>query len=128
MLTTGLSPGLPGGRSPCPAAIQSVASRAMRYSSRFFLYAPLALLLLLTAAVVIHWWKVAGALDTRLKAMKGHEAVPGVTLDWANLTISGFPFRLDVMFDGLSVKGAGPHGPFAWKGDKFAVHALTYGA
>jgi hypothetical protein len=100
----------------------------MKYSSRFFLYAPLALLLILAAAVVVHWWRVAGALDTRLKAMKGHEAVPGVTLDWANLTIYGFPFRLDVMFDGLLVKGAGPHGPFTWKADKFAVHALTYGA
>ena len=53
----------------------------MRYSNRFFLYAPLALLLILAAVVVSHWWKVAGALDTRLKAMKGHDAVPGVTLD-----------------------------------------------
>lgn len=100
----------------------------MRYSSRFFLYAPLALLLLLAAAVGVHWWKVAGALDTRLKALKGHQAVPGVTLDWKTITISGFPFRLDILFDGLAVTGAGAHGPFAWTADKFAIHALTYGA
>jgi hypothetical protein len=100
----------------------------MRYSSRFFLYAPFLALLVLAALAGVHWWQVASALDARLKAMKGHEAVPGVTLDWSAMTISGFPFRLDVTFDGLAVKGAGAHGPFAWTTEKFAVHALTYGA
>jgi hypothetical protein len=60
--------------------------------------------------------------------MKGREAVPGVTLDWRGVALSGFPFRIDVTFDGFSAKGAGPHGPFAWNADQFAVHALTYGA
>jgi hypothetical protein len=100
----------------------------MRYSSRFFLYAPLLLLLLLAGFVMVHWWQAAGALETKLKAMKGREAVPGVTLDWASVALSGFPFRLDATFDDLSVKGAGAHGPFAWRTEKFAVHALTYGA
>lgn len=100
----------------------------MRYSSRFFLYAPLVLLLALAVLAGAHWWRVADALDTRLKALKGHEAVPGVTLDWSKVTISGFPFRLDLAFDGFSVKGQGAHGPFAWQAGKFAIHALTYGA
>jgi len=100
----------------------------MRYSSRFFLYAPFFLLLMLAGYVMAHWWQDAGALEERLKAAKGREAVPGVTLDWANVTLSGFPFRLDATFDGFSVKGAGAHGPFVWHTDKFAVHALTYGA
>jgi hypothetical protein len=100
----------------------------MRYSSRFFLYAPIALFLALAAFVTVHWWSVAGALDKRLAAIKGHEVVPGVTLDWSKVSLSGLPFRLDVTFDGFVAKGAGAHGPFAWKAEHFAVHALTYGA
>jgi hypothetical protein len=100
----------------------------MKYSSRFFLYAPIALFLALAGFVMVHWWNVAGAFDKKLTAMKGHEAVPGVTLDWSHMVVSGFPFRLDVTFDGLVVKGAGAHGPFAWNAEHFAVHALTYGA
>jgi hypothetical protein len=100
----------------------------MRYSSRFFLYAPFLLLLALAGYVMAHWWQTAGALEEKLKSMKGREAIPGVTLDWANVAVSGFPFRLDATFDGFAVKGAGAHGAFAWTADHFAVHALTYGA
>jgi hypothetical protein len=100
----------------------------MRYSSRFFLYAPLLLLLALAGFVMANWWRTASALEARLGSLKGHEAVPGVTLDWRGAAIGGFPFRLDVTIDGLSVTGAGPHGPFAWTAERFAVHALTYGA
>jgi hypothetical protein len=100
----------------------------MKYSSRFFLYAPIALFLGLAVFVMFHWWQVAGAFDRQLAALKGHETVPGVTLDWSKVTIAGFPFRLDATFDGLAVKGAGAHGPFAWTSEHFALHALTYGA
>ena len=100
----------------------------MRYSSRFFLYAPIALFLALAAAVMVHWWNMAGAFDKKLTALKGHEAMPGVTLDWGHVTIAGFPFRLDATFDGFVARGAGAHGPFAWNAEHFALHALTYGA
>jgi hypothetical protein len=100
----------------------------MNYSSRFFLYAPLAMLLALATFAMTYWWTVARAIDARLAALKGHEAIPDVTLDWSQVTLSGFPFRLDIVFDGLSVKGAGAHGPFAWQSEHFAIHALTYGA
>lgn len=100
----------------------------MKYSSRFFLYAPFALLLILAALVALHWWRAASALEAKLAALKGREAIAGVTLDWSRATVSGFPFRLDAVFDGFSARGAGPHGPFSWSSDRFAVHALTYGA
>lgn len=100
----------------------------MRYSSRFFLYAPFVLLLALAALVMVNWWRAASALEGRLATMKGRQAVPGVTLDWSNAAVSGFPFRLDAVFEGLSVTGQGAHGPFAWRAERFAVHALTYGA
>ena len=100
----------------------------MRYSSRFFLYAPVALVLLIAAGVSLHWWRTAGAFEAKLTALKGHEAMPGVTLDWSKISVSGFPFRLDAVFDGFSAKGDGAHGPFRWESDKVALHRLTYGA
>jgi hypothetical protein len=100
----------------------------MTYSSRFFLYAPLTLFLALAGAAMAYWWSVATAIDSKVKATKGHEAVPGVILNWSKVTISGFPFRLDLMFDDFSAQGNGTQGPFAWKSEHFAIHALTYGA
>jgi hypothetical protein len=99
----------------------------MNYSSRFFLYAPLCMFLGLAAFVMVHWWTLATAFDKKLDAFKGHDAVPGIVIDWQTKTLSGFPFRLDVVFTGLKVHGAGAHGPFAWRSDAFALHALTYG-
>jgi hypothetical protein len=98
----------------------------MRYSSRFWLYAPICMFLGLAAWAGIHWWNVASALNRKLDAMKGHEAMPGIVIDWQAKTVSGFPFNLDLVFTGLSVKGAGAHGPFAWSAEKFALHTLTY--
>jgi hypothetical protein len=99
----------------------------MRYSSRFWLYAPTLAFLAIAAAVMLHWWTAAGAFEKKLAALKGHEAVPGITLDWSTATVGGFPFRIDADFTNFSVRGAGAHGPFAWSSEKFALHALTYG-
>jgi hypothetical protein len=98
----------------------------MRYSSRFWLYAPLCMLLALAAWAAFDWWQLASALDRKLDALKGRAAIPGVVIDWQAKTLTGFPFRLDAVFTGFSVKGAGAHGPFAWRSDRFALHALTY--
>jgi len=99
----------------------------MSYSSRFWLYAPLLMFLALTGWVSLHWWNAASELNRKLDAMKGHEAVPGIVIDWRSRTLSGFPFNMDLVLEGLSVKGAGAHGPFAWQSEKFAMHSLTYG-
>jgi len=99
----------------------------MKYSSRFWLYAPTLAFLAIAAFVMFHWWTAANAFEKKLAALKGHEAVPGIMLDWSAVTVGGFPFRIDADFTNLSVKGAGAHGPFAWSSEKFALHALTYG-
>ncbi len=99
----------------------------MRYSSRFFLYAPLALFLALAAGASVMWWREASALSARLDAMNGHEAMPGVTLHFASKSVGGFPFNLDVMLADFRVYVATPHGPSSWRSEKFAAHALTYG-
>jgi hypothetical protein len=98
-----------------------------KYSSRFWLYAPTALFLTLATAVMIHWWLAADAFEKKLVALKGHEAVPGITLNWDKAEVGGFPFRLDANFQNLRIAGAGAHGPFSWRSEKFAMHALTYG-
>jgi len=99
----------------------------MTYSSRFFLYAPLALFLLLAAGTGLYWWHAASALSATLDAFNGREAVPGVTVRFASKSVSGFPFNLDVVFADLRVTVETPHGPSSWRTEKFALHALTYG-
>ncbi len=99
----------------------------LNYSSRFWLFGPLALFLGLTAWAMGHWWVVADAVDNSLNAMNGHEAVPGITIHYGSKTISGFPFNIDVVFTDFSVSGEGAHGPFRWSTEKFALHRLTYG-
>jgi len=99
----------------------------MNYSSRFWLYAPISTFLLLAAAVAAYWHLVDSAVEKKLAALKGHEAIPGVTLDWDKVEIGGFPFRIDADFTNFRAEGAGARGPFAWKSEKFAFHTLTYG-
>ena len=98
-----------------------------KYSSRFWLYAPSALFAALAAAVMIHWWMLAGPFEKKLAALKCREAIPGITLNWDKVEIGGFPFRLDANFQNLRIAGAGAHGPFSWRSEKFAMHGLTYG-
>ena len=99
----------------------------LNYSSRFWLYAPTGLFLILAAAVMIHWWMVADAFEKKLAALKGHEAIPSVTLDWDKIEVEGFPFRLDANFHNLRISGIAAHGPFSWRSENFAMHGLTYG-
>jgi hypothetical protein len=100
----------------------------MNYSSRFFLYAPFVLLLLIGAAFGAYWWRAAGTLEQRLDAMQTHEAMPGVTVRYATRSVSGFPFNLDVVFTDFRISIETGHGPFVWRAEHFALHALTYGS
>jgi hypothetical protein len=99
----------------------------MNYSSRFWLYAPTGLFLMLALAAMIHWWISADAFEKKLAALKDRPAIPGVVLDWDKVAVGGFPFRLDADFVNFRIDGAGAHGPFAWHSERFALHALTYG-
>ena len=99
----------------------------MRYSSRFFLYAPFLMFVSLVAAVMIYWWVAATALDKQLDAANGHEIVPGVKMSFAAKRIAGFPFRLDTVLEGLRIEIATTQGPLVWRTEHFASHALNYG-
>jgi hypothetical protein len=99
----------------------------MKFSSRFFLYAPLGLFLLLAAGAALHWWFAASVLAARLDAVNGHEVMPGVTMQFASRRISGFPFNLDSELGDAAFAIATPQGVTRWHADKLALHALTYG-
>jgi hypothetical protein len=99
----------------------------MRYSSRFFLYAPFVGLLLLAAIAAVHWWIAASAWAKYLDAANGHEIMPGVRISFAGKRIAGFPFRNDTILKNLRVEVAEVDGPVVWTSDNFAIHELTYG-
>jgi hypothetical protein len=99
----------------------------MRYSSRFFLYAPFVGLLLLAGIAMANWWIKASALAAKLDAVNGHEIMPGVRLSFAEKRLAGFPFRMDTILKNLRVEVAEMGGPIVWTSERFAMHALTYG-
>jgi hypothetical protein len=99
----------------------------MKYSSRFFLYAPVGVFLILFAIAGVRWWMLASAWSDRLAALNGHEVMPGVTLHFASKSIGGFPFTLETDLNGVSLAIATPAGPTRWTSERFALHALTYG-
>jgi hypothetical protein len=99
----------------------------MKYSSRFFLYAPLGLFLVLALGVGIQWWLAASSMSARLAAMNGRQIASGVTLRFESHTIAGFPFNLDTLMRGVSLRLDTPHGQTEWRSEEVAMHALTYG-
>ncbi len=108
--------------------MRSWAALPVNYSSRFWLFAPLAVLAALALLGAMgHGWMVRDTVEKNLDRINGHEALPGITVSFASKTVSGFPFNLDILFTGLVVEGQGAHGPFRWSSEKFALHRLTYG-
>jgi hypothetical protein len=97
------------------------------FSSRFWLYAPVTAFLALVVLAAAWWWTTYQAFEKNLALIKGHESAIGITINWKSVDVSGFPFRIDAIFDDLSVTGKGAHGAFNWSSPQFALHALTYG-
>jgi hypothetical protein len=100
----------------------------MKYSSRFFLYAPVAAFALILAAIIGHWFWASHLLSQRLDALNGQQVMPGVTLRFAQKEMAGFPFRLDAVFKDLDITIETRKGLARWKSEQFAFHSLTYGS
>ncbi|HEX3673663.1 MAG TPA: DUF2125 domain-containing protein [Rhizomicrobium sp.] len=99
----------------------------MRFSHRFFLYAPFALVVLVALAAGAWWWVASRAVSNYLDASNGHAIAPGVTLHFTGKQIAGFPFRVDAILDNAQIDVATSQGPASWRSEHFAMHALTYG-
>jgi hypothetical protein len=98
----------------------------MRYSSRFFLYAPFAVLCALFALTALWWMQSASAWSQRLDALNGREVMPGIRMQFAAKTVGGFPFRIDTALKDFTLAASGPRA-FTWRSEEFALHRLTYG-
>lgn len=99
----------------------------MRYSSRFFLYAPFVLLLALGGAATAWWYDASSAFNEKLGSSNGHEILPGIRFSYATKSISGVPFNIDAVLGGTTLEIATRTGPLTWRSERFAIHALTYG-
>jgi hypothetical protein len=100
----------------------------MKYSHRFFLYAPVAVIVALALAVTGYWFTASNAFAKRLDALNGHDIAPGVSFQFASKSIAGFPFRVDAVLENMRITVATPDGPASWEAEHFALHMLDYGA
>ena len=98
----------------------------MSYSSRFFIYAPVGLLLLVVVLYSVYWRVQADTLSARLDRANGGEVIPGVVFAFAGKTIAGYPFQLDVVLSGVTFSHQAPEGETAWRTEQLALHALSY--
>ena len=99
----------------------------MSYSHRIWIYWPVGLLLMVVLLYSIFWRVEADMLAARLDRANGGEIAPGVMFAFAEKSIGGYPFRLDVLLSGVTVAHRSPDGEIAWRSERLALHAMTYG-
>jgi hypothetical protein len=98
----------------------------MSYSNRIFMYGPVALLLTLVILYSVFWRVQADTLSARLDRANGGELIPGVSFSFAQKTVGGFPFRLDVLLSGVSFGYHSGGAELDWRSDRIALHRLSY--
>jgi hypothetical protein len=99
----------------------------MSYSNRIFFYGPVGLLLLVVVLYGVFWRVQADTLSARLDRANGGEVIPGVVFAFAEKSVGGFPFRIDVVLSGVTFSHQAPEGETAWRTEKLALHRLSYG-
>ena len=65
-------------------------------------------------------------LAAKLDSANGGEVIPGVVFAFAEKSISGYPFRIDVVLSGVTFANRGPDGETAWRTEKLARHTMSY--
>jgi hypothetical protein len=98
----------------------------MSYSNRIFFYGPVVLLLLVIVLYSVFWRVQADTLAARLDRANGGEIIPGVVFAFAEKSLSGYPFRLDVVLSGVTFSHQTPEGETAWRSEKIALHRQAY--
>jgi hypothetical protein len=100
---------------------------SMRYSSRFFLYAPFLVLIVIAIAAMLRWWVVAGVFETWLLHANGRDIAPGIRLHFASEEMGGFPFSVDTVLNGVTLEAKCARASMSWRAEHFAIHSITYG-
>jgi hypothetical protein len=98
----------------------------MSYSNRIWFYGPVGLLLLIVVLYSVFWRVQADTLAAKLDRANGGEVVPGVVFAFAEKSVTGYPFRLDVVLSGVTFVHRAPEGEMAWRTEKLAFHVLSY--
>jgi hypothetical protein len=74
-------------------------TRPRKPQRRFWLYAPYGVALIAALVWSAVWWMLAGQVGQRMDARAEALRARGWTVAWRTRTVSGFPFRLDVVVD-----------------------------
>src|SRR5215831_20830104 len=98
----------------------------MSYSNRIWFYGPVGLLLMIVVLYSVFWRVQADTLAARLDRANGGEIVPGVIFAFAEKSITGYPFQLDVVLSGVTFAHRAAEGEMAWRTEKLAIHFLSY--
>jgi hypothetical protein len=98
----------------------------MSYSHRFWIYGPVGLLVLVIVLYAVFWRVQADMIAARLDSANGGEIVPGIVFSFAEKSVGGFPFRLDVVLEGVTFTDRRPDGETSWRTERMAVHTLAY--
>ncbi len=97
------------------------------YSHRYFIYGPFAAFLAIVIGYSAYWKIEADDFATKLGAANQHDVIPGLHFAFAEKSVGGYPFRFDVVLSGVTFSVKGTHGETAWRAEKLAIHALSYG-
>ena len=103
-----------------------IASR-MSYSNRIYMYGPVGLLLLIAILYSVFWRVEADTMSARLDRANGGEIAPGITFSFAQKSVGGYPFRLDVLLTGVRLGYRSGSTAIDWRTDRFALHRMAYG-
>lgn len=99
----------------------------MSYSNRIYMYGPVGLLLLVAILYSVFWRVEADTMSARLERANGGEIAPGISFSFAQKSVGGFPFRLDVLLTGVRLGYRRGNTEIDWRTDRFALHRMAYG-
>lgn len=99
----------------------------MSYSNRIYMYGPVGLLLLIAILYSVFWRVEADNMSARLDRANGGEIAPGISFSFAQKSVGGFPFRLDVLLTGVRLGYRSGNTQIDWRTDRFALHRMAYG-
>jgi hypothetical protein len=99
----------------------------MSRTGRLTLYLPFALLLALALGYTTYWFVAVSRIEAELERLNRGQILPGVTLAFASQDVGGFPFRFDVLLEGVTVSNDADNGATAWRSERVALHAMSYG-
>lgn len=99
----------------------------MSYSNRIYMYGPVGLLLLIAILYSVFWRVEADTMSARLDRANGGEIAPGISFSFAQKSVGGYPFRLDVLLTGVKLDYRNGSTQIDWRTDRFALHRMAYG-